>query len=534
MSEAVERSPGSLSSTQRSVALMALCGVLFLTFLDTTIASVALGNIQSDLHAGVSDLQWVVSGYSLVFASLMLTAGAIADRVGRRTVLLIGVVIFCIGSVLAAAATSIAMLIAGRAVMGLGAAASEPGTLAMIRQIYRKPGPRARAIGLWVATAGTALALGPVVGGLLIALADWRAIFWFNLALGAVLLVAAIVYVPKDANLLPKGGLDLGGFVFGAAFLACGAFAIIDGETAGYDSPGVITLFVISGLALVVFLLIERVAKVPMIPRTHMGRVVNSSLLVNFAMYFGIFSIFFFTALYLQEVLSYSGGRIAATFAPMAITLIISSIISGRWVASVGPRTPMVVGCILAATGIALTDIAVVRDGGTFDIAVALGIAGVGFGLGIVPTTTAVLSAVPPEHSGAAASMVNTARQVGAVIGVAVLGSMVISTMTSDLTARMNRLGVGDYRSIVLNALYTGQVPAGGSGSVSQYQDSYGSIVTDVVNAAYGAFRSGLEVSLIIAAIVIAVAAIIAFFAQLGTQDLENTPAPAEAPSEGY
>jgi len=534
MSKTLEHSPVSLSSTQRNIALMALCGVLFLTFLDTTIASVALGNIQSDLHAGVSDLQWVVSGYSLVFASLMLMAGAIADRVGRRNVLLIGVVIFCVGSVLAAAATSIAMLIAGRAVMGLGAAASEPGTLAMIRQIYREPGPRARAIGLWVATAGAALALGPVVGGLLIAAADWRAIFWFNLALGALLLVIALVYVPKDSNLLAKGGLDLGGFVFGAAFLACGAFAIIDGETAGYDSTGVITLFVISGLALLVFLLVERAAKVPMIPRTHLGRVVNSSLLVNFAMYFGVFSIFFFTALYLQEVLAYSGGRIAATFAPMAITLIISSIVSGRWVARVGPRTPMAVGCAVAAIGIALTDVAVVRGGSTVEIAVPLGVAGVGFGLGIVPTTTAVLSAVPADHAGVAASMVNTARQIGAVVGVAVLGSMVISTMTSDLTTRMNKLGVGDYRSIVLNALYTGRVPSGGSGTVSQYQHSYGSIVTTVVNAAYGAFRSGLEVSLVIAAVVIAVAAIIALFAQPSRQeDLETVPDLAGAPLEG-
>lgn len=516
------------------MALMALCGILFLTFLDTTIASVALGSIQSDLHAGVSDLQWVVSGYSLVFASLMLTAGAVADRVGRRTVLLVGVVIFCVGSVLAAAATGIAMLIAGRAVMGVGAAASEPGTLAMIRQIYRERGPRARAIGVWVATAGTALALGPVIGGLLIAVADWRAIFWFNLALGAVLLIAAIVYLPADSNLIVGGHLDWGGFVFGAAFLACGAFAIIHGETAGYGSPGVIALFTICGSALIVFVLIERAAAVPMIPLRHMSRVVNSSLLVNFAMYFGVFSIFFFTALYLQEVLSYSGARIAAAFAPMAITLIIFSIVSGRWVARIGPRAPMALGCAIAAAGIALTDVAIVHNGSTLHIAVTLGIAGVGFGLGIVPTTSAVLSAVPSEHAGVAASMVNTTRQVGAVVGVAVLGSMVISTMTSELTTRMNKLGVGDYRSIVLNALYTGQVPAGGSSSISQYQHSYGSIVTTVVNAAFGAFRSGLELSLIIAAIVIAVAAVIALLAQPGRKDPEIVPDFVRAPSEGY
>ncbi|GAC1385401.1 MAG: MFS transporter [Marmoricola sp.] len=515
MAIALDRSSAHASTRARqNLALFALCGVLFLTFLDTTIASVALGNIQSDLHAGVIQLQWVVNGYSLVFASLMLMAGAIADRIGRHGVLFMGVVIFCAGSVMAATATTVAMLIAGRAVMGVGAAASETGTLAIIRQIYRDPRERARAIGIWVATAGTALALGPVIGGLLINVADWRAIFWFNLALGLVLLVVTERYVPRDDGVRAESGLDIGGFIFGAAFLACGAFAVIHGETAGYSDPGVITLFVICGVSLLIFVGIERAVKAPMIARSYLSRVVNSSLLVSFAMFFGVFSIFFFTALYLIEVMAYSGGRIAAAFAPMAVTLIGSSIVSGRWVARVGTRAPMVLGCLIAAVGVAATDYVIVHGADALRVAITLGIAGVGFGLGIVPATSAVLSEVPPENAGVAASMVNTSRQIGAVLGVAVLGSLVNSNLTTGLGDKLDRLGVGDYKSIVINAIESGQVPQGGSSTVAGYQHTYGDIVTKVISAAYSAFRSGLEVSLTIAAVVIALAAVVALFAQ--------------------
>jgi MFS family permease len=172
------------------VALLTVTAVLFVTFLDTTIVSVTLGNVQADVHAGVVSLQWVVNAYTLVFASLMLTAGSLGDRWGRKRVMIGGLVIFCAGSVLSAVAGGVGVLIAGRAVMGLGAAASEPGTLSVIRQMYPQRRSRARALGAWSAISGLALALGPVIGGLLVGAADWRSVFWFNLALGVVLLVA--------------------------------------------------------------------------------------------------------------------------------------------------------------------------------------------------------------------------------------------------------------------------------------------------------------------------------------------------------
>ncbi|MGH9043338.1 MAG: MFS transporter, partial [Acidimicrobiales bacterium] len=173
-----------LGSPAQALALATLCIVLFLTFLDNTIVSVGLANIQSGLHAGVTSLQWVVNGYALTFAALMLAAGSLGDLLGRKKIMLAGVSVFCAGSVIAAVAPDASWLIAGRVVMGVGAAASEPGTLSIIRHVYPDRGTRADALGVWAAVSGMALALGPVIGGALVGLNSWRDIFWFNLFIG--------------------------------------------------------------------------------------------------------------------------------------------------------------------------------------------------------------------------------------------------------------------------------------------------------------------------------------------------------------
>src|SRR5215469_15564328 len=176
----------------QSLALAALCTLLFLTFLDNTVVSVALGDIYTDPGASPTELQWVVGAYALTFASLMLACGMIGDELGRKAVMLSGVGVFCAGSVLCALAPNPQLLIAGRAVMGIGAAASEPGTLSVLRHLYTDERARARAVGIWAAVSGLALALGPVVGGILVGAWNWRGIFWFNLAFGLAALVVAL------------------------------------------------------------------------------------------------------------------------------------------------------------------------------------------------------------------------------------------------------------------------------------------------------------------------------------------------------
>src|ERR1700677_2435847 len=199
----METKEGGLGSRAQSAALATLCIVLFLTFLDNTVVSVGLADVQSSLHAGITSLQWVVNGYALTFAAFMLAGGTLGDMLGRKKVMLAGVAVFCAGSVVAATAPNVDLLIGGRIIMGLGAAASEPGTLSIIRHVYPDRRTRADALGVWAAVSGLALALGPVIGGVLVGVSDWRAIFWFNLAVGTVAFVMALAWVPETSD---RGG----------------------------------------------------------------------------------------------------------------------------------------------------------------------------------------------------------------------------------------------------------------------------------------------------------------------------------------
>ena len=201
------------------MTLAAISVLLFMTFMDNTVVSVTLANVQEELHAGVTQLQWIVDGYALAFAGLMLVGGSGGDLLGRRRVMLTGVAIFCGGSVLSALASSSGVLISGRVVMGVGAAASEPGTLSMVRQLFPNRRSRARALGAWAAVSGLALALGPVVGSGLVAVGGWRAIFWFNVALGALALVAGLTALPESADREGRRR-DLLGALFGGVAIS--------------------------------------------------------------------------------------------------------------------------------------------------------------------------------------------------------------------------------------------------------------------------------------------------------------------------
>jgi EmrB/QacA subfamily drug resistance transporter len=493
------------TAARPGIALAAVTAVLFVTFLDTTVVSVALGDIRHELSTDVMLLQWVVNAYTVVFASLMLAGGSLGDRWGRKRVMIVGLAIFCAGSVIAALAASVPVLIAGRAIMGLGAAASEPGTLSVLRHIFPDDRARARALGVWAAVSGLALAAGPVLGGVLVHAYGWRSIFWFNLVIGAVALAAALWSVPESAD--PRlGPIDWAGLLLGAAFLGSVIYAATLGEDRGYTALSVIALFVLGGIAFVGFVAVETRARAPMLDFRYLRLpAVRGALVVAFAVYFGIFSIFFFTALYLQVMQSYSGARTATVFAPMAVAIIIGSLSAGFWVARRGARTPMIIGCAVGAGGILLTRHALAGPLHDLPLAGAMAVAGFGFGIAVVPLTAAVLSGVPAEHSGMAAAVTNTMRQVGSAFGVAVLGALVSSFLTSDLKARMNELGLPTaLQPNVVDAVERGRIPEGVD--ITPYLQ-YLSKVSDVLNTGKTAFHHGLDVALLVSAVLILAAA---------------------------
>jgi len=490
----------------------ALLAILFLTFLDNTVASAVLTSVQAKLHANVSQLQWVVGGYALAFASLMLMFGALGDNFGRKRVMLIGVAIFCGGSIVCAIAVNPSELVIGRIVMGIGAAASEPATLSMIRHIYPDHKARARALGAWAAVSGLALAMGPVLGGILVGIWSWRAVFWFNLVFGALAFIVASIALPESVNPLRKR-VDIHGFFLGAVVLGTATFACIQGELTGYESGWVITLFIVSFLTIPIFYLAEKHAKSPMLELGFFRRKsFTGAAFIAFASYFSIFSIFFFVALYLEVVASVSAYGLALDFLPLLGGIVVASLFTGRWVGRIGSRIPMTVGCLLAGTGVLLTYAAIGPGVDVSTLGWTMGLCGIGFGIVIVPVNATALSSLPAVNSGMASSAVNTSRELGAVAGVAILGSIVNGQLTVNLTARLVQLGIPvSFRQLVITAVTTGQTQSEEAGLNPAIRKQFASTIKKVINAAYGALTHGLDIALVASALLMMASAAVAY-----------------------
>jgi EmrB/QacA subfamily drug resistance transporter len=501
----------------------ALLSILFLTFLDNTVISAVLANVQSSLHEGVSDLQWVVGAYALTFASLMLISGSLSDNFGRKKIMLIGVAIFCGGSIVCALANTATTLVVGRVIMGVGAAASEPGTLSMIRHIYPDPRQRARALGAWAAVSGFALAMGPVLGGALVGFWSWHAIFWFNLVFGGLAFVAAAVSLPESSDPTRKRP-DFVGFLVGSFTIAAATFATIVGESEGYRSKSVLALYATSLVALAIFIAFENWTKNPMLDLNFFRRrAFSGSTFVAFASYFSIFSIFFFVALYLEVVAMSGPYQLAQDFLPMLGGMVLASLFTGRWVGRVGSRVPMMTGCLIAAVGVALTDFVVGPGAGLATVGWTMGVAGIGFGIIVVPVTSTALTSIPAANSGMAASMTNTSRELGAVAGVAILGSIVNGQLTVNLTQRLITAGIpAAYRGDVITAITTGTLSQQQKALSGHTTASIRHLINVVVKAAYSAFTSGLNVALTISCFLLLASALVAYFT--GTAEGAKVP----------
>lgn len=403
--------------------MVAICTGYFMVILDTMVVNIALPTISRDLHATTTELQWVVDAYSLIFAALLLSAGALADRRGAKGVFQAGMVLFAIASLGCGVAPSTGALIAARCAQGLGAALAVPSSLALLQAAYPDQASRRRAFGIWGGVAGIAAGAGPVVGGLLVSWLGWRSVFFVNVPIGAAGLILAARFLPSPVR--RPHGVDPVGQAAGTCALGGITVALIEAGRVGWASP-----IVVAGLATLVafsaaFVAIEHWVSRPMLPLSLFSSATFSgATAVGLAINLGFYGELFVMSLYLQQVLRFSPLLAGIALAPEAAMAVVGSTVSGRVMARTGPRLPMLSGLLLG--GVGLLSLVAVNARTPYGLLVAPFMAtGLGMSLVMPAATAAVMEAAPSERAGLASGTVNSARQVGGVVGVALLGTLV-------------------------------------------------------------------------------------------------------------
>lgn len=406
-----------------------------LAFIDGTVVTIALPVIGRELHAGTAALQWTVNGYGLTLAAFLLLGGSLGDRLGRRRVFQVGVVWFALASLLCGLAPDVRVLIAARALQGVGGALLTPGSLAIIQASFG-PDSRGRAIGAWSGLGGIAGALAPFLGGWLVQVASWRWVFWVNVPL-AVVVVAALRRVPESADPAAAPHLDIAGTALGAVGLAGLTAGFTAWPTRGPSDPGVAVPLVVGVAAIAGFLAVEARTRYPMLPlRLFRWRSFSAVNAATFLVYAALSGIFFFLVVTLQVVCGYS--PLAAGIAPLPVTLLLLALSSraGGLGTRIGPRVPMTVGPLVCAGSVAL--LARLGPHAPYASAVLPGVVGLGLGLAltVAPLTSTALSAAPDRLAGTASGVNNAVARIAGLLAVAVLPLVagVGSTLTDAAT----------------------------------------------------------------------------------------------------
>jgi MFS transporter, DHA2 family, methylenomycin A resistance protein len=422
--------PGGLLRGNTAI-LITMCLGVYLAQLDSTVVYLGLKHIGDDLHADVRQLQWVLDSYNLVYATLLLTGGALGDLYGRLRVFACGIALIVLGSLICAFAPNGAVLIAGRALTGLGSALEVPTSLAILTVTFRGTAERGRALGIWASCNGLAMATGPTIGGVLVDSAGWRSIFFLSVPVGLLALGLGYLRVPESRH--PEGR-HLDPVAQGLAIVAVGAlsFVTIEGQHWGWTSPVILAMAAVTVAASIAFVLFETHRPGAMVPLDiFRNPAFDAALAVAGLMTFGIYAMLFLTPLYLQSILGASAFIAAVELLPLSIAFVAVSQCSGALMTRFGARVMLAGGMGFMGCGLLLLA-AVVEAADLWTVEVALTIIGVGLGLNTGPVNAVAVAAVPPARAGTASGLVNTARMVGATMGIAILGAIYAAHSRGD------------------------------------------------------------------------------------------------------
>src|SRR3954453_22586286 len=474
--------------------LAAMCFALFMVMLDNTVTNVALPSIQRTFDASLSALEWTINAYSLSFAVLLVTGGRLGDIFGRRKVFLIGVVIFGASSATIGLAPSEGWLVASRAVQGMGAALMMPATLSIITNAF-PPSERGKAIGTWAGVSAIALALGPLVGGWLTEDVTWRAIFFINVPVAIVAIAVTLFSTHESRDESATKQVDYAGIATLTIGLTALVLALVEGNAWGWGSARILGLFAVAIIGLASFLFIETRVRAPIVDFSFFrSRSFVGANLVAFAISFGMFAVFFFLALYMQNILGYSPLETGVRFLPSTVVIMVAGPLSGRMADRIGPRTPLVIGLLFVTVSLAWQS-RIETDTSFGFLVIPFILLGVGMGFTMSPMSTAAMNAVDRTKAGVASGTLSMTRMVGGTFGVAALGALVAAVGRHDLAQSLPNVPEPT-RDKLVDAL--------GSGAAAN-------VPGQVKAATAQAFVDALGTGLIIAAAATALAALAAW-----------------------
>jgi EmrB/QacA subfamily drug resistance transporter len=420
----------ALSARRKGIILVSCCLSLLIVSMDATIVNVAVPNIRADLHASASQLQWVIDIYTLVLASLLLLSGAAADRFGRRRTFQIGLTVFALGSLLCSLAPNIETLILARMLQAVGGSMLNPVAMSIITQVFTGKVERARAIGVWGGVVGISMALGPIVGGLLIEAINWRAVFWINLPICALAIVLTAIFVPESRSITMRD-VDPVGQGLGMAFLFGLVYVLIEGPVRGWTDGRIVVVAVVAAVAFVGFLRYESRRHDPFIDLRFFRSVPFASATMIAVCAFASWGAFLFMiSLYLQVERGFSAMHTGLIYLPIAVGALIFSPLSGRMVGRFGARPSLLLaGTLITAATLLLTRLTVTTA--VWQLLVVFAVFGIGFSMINAPITNAAVSGMPTDRAGAASAVASTSRQVGVSVGVALCGSVLGSALST-------------------------------------------------------------------------------------------------------
>jgi EmrB/QacA subfamily drug resistance transporter len=421
-----------LSSRRRLFVLAICCLSLFIVGLDATIVNIALPSIQRSLHGTVSGLQWTVDAYTVVVASFLMLAGSTGDRVGRRRTFQVGLAVFTAGSALCSLAPGLGWLIAFRMVQALGGSMLNPVAMSIIANTFTDARERARAIGIWGAVFGLSMALGPVIGGALVASVGWRSIFWVNIPVGIAAIILTALMVPESRAAHPRR-VDPVGQVLIIVMLASLTYAIIEGPRLGWGSAAILGLFAVSAIAAAGLAIYEPRRDEPLLDlRFFRSAPFSGAVVIAISAFSALGGFLFLNTLYLQDVRQLSALHAGLYTLPMAAMTVLAAPLAGRITGQRGPRVPLLVaGVAMTGSALLLSSVTAATSAGWLILAyVAFGI---GNGMVNPPIGNTAVSGMPVAQAGVAAAVASTSRQVGSSLGVALAGSAVTSALHGSL-----------------------------------------------------------------------------------------------------